>query len=197
MGLLFWKDFLDLIFPRNCPLCGGNLLDFEECFCVRCQGTLPKANFHLRPYDNELTRKIQGLTQVNRAMAFLRFSKKGKSQKILHLLKYRHKPEIGVETGKLYGQELQNAGFQSEWDLITAVPLHPLKKMGRGYNQSERFAEGLSNSLGVQTIDLIGAREIYRNPDQEIPNRATGKCRRGLCRQSGLFCFWIAGDARR
>ncbi len=160
MRLLFWKDFLDLIFPRNCPQCGKTLFDFEPCLCTICQGSLPIANFHLRPFDNELTSKIQGLTRVNRVMAFIRFSKKGKSQQLLHQLKYRNKPEIGVEMGRLYGLTLKNTGYQNEWDLIVPVPLHPLKQKRRGYNQSEKFAKGLANVLQIKTEEYLERKKF-------------------------------------
>ena len=78
MRLFFWKDFIDLIFPRNCPVCKQALFDFEPCLCTICQGMLPRANFHLHPFDNELTSKLQGLMPVHRVMAFLRFTKKRK-----------------------------------------------------------------------------------------------------------------------
>lgn len=160
MRLNFWKDFMDLIFPRNCPLCGRSLFDFEQCLCTICQGSLPVANFHLRPYDNELTSKIRGLTQVNRVMAFLRFSKKGKSQTLLHQLKYRNKPEIGEEMGRLYGLLLAQNGYLSEWDAIVPVPLHPMKHKRRGYNQSEKFALGLSGTLNVSVGNLLERRKF-------------------------------------
>lgn len=160
MRLLFLNDFLDLIFPRSCPQCGSALFDFEPCLCTVCQGSLPLANFHLRPYNNELTSKIRGLTQVNRVMAFLRFTKKGKSQKLLHQLKYRHKPEIGVELGRLYGQALVKNGFEDEWDVIVPVPLHPVKQKRRGYNQSEKFADGLSKSLSIRQADLLQRKKF-------------------------------------
>jgi ComF family protein len=160
MRLFFWKDFLDLIFPRNCPLCKQALFDFEPCLCTVCQGTLPRANFHLRPFDNELTAKLQGLMRVHRVMAFLRFSKKGKSQALLHLLKYKNKPEIGEELGRLYGLSLSQNGFSGLWDVLVAVPLHPLKKSRRGYNQSECFARGLSQSLGIPVQELLERRRF-------------------------------------
>ena len=160
MRLFFWKDFLDLIFPRNCPLCKQALFDFEPCLCTVCQGTLPRANFHLSPFDNELTSKLQGLMQVHRVMAFLRFTKKGKSQALLHLLKYKNKPEIGEELGRLYGQTLLQQGFAGLWDVLVAVPLHPLKKARRGYNQSECFARGLSQSLGIPVQELLERRKF-------------------------------------
>ena len=159
MRLFFWKDFLDLIFPRNCPLCKQALFDFEPCLCTVCQGMLPRANFHLRSLDNELTSKLQGLIPVHRVMAFLRFTKKGKSQALLHLLKYRNKPEIGEELGRLYGLSLAQNGFSGLWDVLVAVPLHPLKKSRRGYNQSECFARGLSQSLGIPVQELLERRK--------------------------------------
>lgn len=155
MRLFFWKDFIDLIFPRNCALCKRALFDFEPCLCTICQGMLPKANFHLRPFDNELTSKLQGLMPVHRVMAFLRFTKKGKSQTLLHLLKYKNKPELGEELGRLYGQSLLDNGFGGTWDVLVAVPLHPLKKQRRGYNQSECFARGLSKVLGIPYRELL------------------------------------------
>ena len=98
--------------------------------------------------------------QVNRAMAFLRFSKKGKSQKLLHQLKYRNKPEIGKEMGRLYGLTLANSGFSSEWDVIVPVPLHPMKQKRRGYNQSEKFAEGLSKPLETTVSNLLERKKF-------------------------------------
>jgi ComF family protein len=90
-----------------------------------------------------------GLTQPNLVMAFLRFSKKGDSQKILHQLKYKNRPEIGVELGRIYGNLLKESGFDKEWDQITPVPLHSLKQKRRGYNQSEQFAIGIGEAMDI------------------------------------------------
>jgi ComF family protein len=92
-------------------------------------------------------------------MAFLRFTKKGKSQALLHLLKYKNKPEIGEELGRLYGLSLSQHGFSGLWDVLVAVPLHPLKKARRGYNQSDCFARGLSKSLGIPVQELLERRK--------------------------------------
>ena len=39
-------------------------------------------------------------------------------------------------------------GF-SQFDLIIPLPLHASRKKNRGFNQSEKFAEGLSSALGI------------------------------------------------
>jgi len=155
MRLFFWNDFLDLIFPRNCPLCRRSLFDFEPCLCTICQGSLPRANFHLRAGDNELRDKLRGLMPLHRVMAFLHFTKKGKSQQLLHLLKYQNKPDVAEELGRLYGNTLNEAGFNGHWDAVVPVPLHPLKQARRGYNQSERFARGLSRAMGIPCREAL------------------------------------------
>lgn len=90
-----------------------------------------------------------GLTHPNLVMSFLRFTKKGMSQSLLHQLKYKNRPEIGAELGRIYGSILHSVNLQNNWDEITPVPLHHLKQKRRGYNQSEQFANGLSESLGI------------------------------------------------
>jgi len=144
-----FEDFLALVFPKTCCLCKRSLFDFENQLCKICIANLPIADYHLRPQNNDLVVKIMGLTHPNMVMSFLRFTKRGISQSLLHQLKYRNKPEIGAELGRIYGSLLMSHNFQDCWDQITPVPLHPLKQKRRGYNQSEQFANGLSESLGV------------------------------------------------
>ena len=155
MRLLFVKDFLDLIFPRNCELCTRALFDYEFCLCTICEGKLPITSYHLRATDNDLKDKLQGLTRVLRVLAFLKFTKYGKSQRLLHQLKYRNKPQVGYYLGKKYGQLLLKQDYSKSWDCIVPVPLHRMKLKRRGYNQSEEFAKGLAESLGIQMENIL------------------------------------------
>jgi ComF family protein len=155
MRFPIFEDFLALVFPKTCCLCKRSLFDFENQLCKICIANLPVTNYHLRPQNNELVTKIMGLTQPNLVMSFLRFTKKGVSQSLLHQLKYKNKPEIGIELGRIYGSILLSNNFQKNWDQITPVPLHPLKQKRRGYNQSEQFANGLSESLGIPVITSL------------------------------------------
>lgn len=150
MRLFFVKDFLDLVFPRNCLLCGTSLYDHENNLCIICKGTLPVTSYHLRPVDNDLCDKVKGLSNVGMVMAYLKFTKGGNSQKLLHQLKYRNKPQLGQELGLFYGKILNENGFDNRWDIIIPVPLHPLKQSRRGYNQSEKFGLGLSEAMSVK-----------------------------------------------
>ncbi|TXE14573.1 ComF family protein [Algoriphagus aquimarinus] len=150
MRLFFVKDFLDLVFPRNCLLCGRSLYDHENNLCTICKGALPVTSYHLRPVDNDLCDKVKGLSTEGMVMAYLKFTKGGNSQKLLHQLKYRNKPHLAKELGSMYGKILNQNGFAGYWDVIIPVPLHPLKQSRRGYNQSEQFGLGLSEALALK-----------------------------------------------
>lgn len=167
MHLPLFDDFLALVFPKTCCLCKRSLFEFEDQLCKPCISKLPVANYHLRPQNNDLVTKILGLTKPNLVMSFLRFTKKGHSQKLLHQLKYRNKPEIGIELGRIYGQLLKTAGFQDNWDQITPVPLHSTKFKRRGYNQSEQFALGLHTSLNVPVVLSINRRVFTETQTQK------------------------------
>jgi ComF family protein len=73
-------------------------------------------------------------------------------------LKYNNRPEVGVAMGNLYGSELVEAGLAATFDLIVPVPLHSSRLRKRGYNQSAKFAEGLSEVLNVPWEESISLR---------------------------------------
>lgn len=152
---LFFKDFLDLIFPQNCMYCGRSLFDWEFCLCNPCTSKLPVASYHLRPIDNDLTQKLQGTCPVSRCIAYLKFSRKGMSQSLLHQLKYRNKPQIGHFLGSSFGKLLLKQPYHKEWDMIVPVPLHAQKRQRRGYNQTEEFAKGLAEVLKIPVENIL------------------------------------------
>lgn len=144
----WFKHFLDIIFPHTCEACGDVLLGGENLICINCMIDLPRTNSHIQKLD-KVSNRFWGKIPVTDTITFLKFSKKGKVQKLLHALKYRNKPEVGKYLGKIYGLDLKAGGFDKKIDLIIGVPLHPTKLKQRGYNQSDCIAEGLSEALDV------------------------------------------------
>lgn len=141
-------DFLSLIFPKVCMSCGKSLFKSEENICTYCLYHLPKTNFHHHP-DNPVMKLFWGRATIFSAASLYNFMKGGKVQHLIHQLKYRGKQEIGLSLGKHYGRELKTSPFFSGVNVAIPVPLHPKKLKKRGYNQSETFAQGLSESLEI------------------------------------------------
>jgi ComF family protein len=153
------RDFVSLFFPRYCLACLGALVKGEEIICTFCISELPKTNYHLLP-TNPIEVRLARRLPFHHAWAFLKFRKEGIVQQLLHQLKYNNHPEVGVSLGRIFGYELREAGFAGEFDMIVPVPLHESRKRKRGYNQSAKFAEGLSHSLGVPWNETIAIRKV-------------------------------------
>jgi ComF family protein len=151
------KDFISLFFPNYCFGCNQSLVKGEDTLCTHCLLELPKTNYHLLE-ENAIKNKLIGRLPLKYALAFLKFRKTGIVQHLLHQLKYNNQPEVGVKLGRNYGQELFKSGFQNEFDVIVPVPLHGSRLRKRGYNQSAKFAEGLSYSLGIPWDESISIR---------------------------------------
>lgn len=156
----WFKHFLDIIYPCTCEACGEALLSGENLICTNCMIDLPRTNSHIHRLD-VVSNRFWGKIPVTDTITFMKFSKKGKVQKLLHELKYRNKPEVGKYLGKIYGVDLKAVDFDKKIDLILGVPLHPTKLVQRGYNQADCIAEGLSEALNVPYSTNIVKRLTY------------------------------------
>jgi len=123
---------------------------------------MPITNYHLFP-DNSLAQRFWGRVNITHAFAYLKYIKSGKVQQIIHSLKYGGLEEIGLLMGNWYGHELKTNQFENSFDLILPIPLHPNRKKQRGYNQSDSFAQGLSETLNVPWEDEVLIRQLSSN----------------------------------
>jgi ComF family protein len=154
-------DLIALIYPEVCYACSDNLNAGEEFVCTTCRLHFPYTNIHLLPpSENPLARRFYGRLEIENVLSFFTFTRAGRVQELLHNLKYKNEPELAAFLGKWYGAELKKYGFAESFDLIIPVPLHKAKLRQRGYNQSEKFAEGLAVSLGLP-ISTTLVRNIY------------------------------------
>lgn len=154
-------DFVSLFFPNYCLACNSSLVSGEETFCTRCIINLPKTNYEV--HHNVIIDKLAGRLPLRYGMAFLKMKKGGIVQKMLHQLKYHHHPEIGIKLGKVFGHELLKQDLGKAFDIIIPVPLHVSRLRKRGYNQSAKFAEGLSHSLSVPWDESVSIRKGKTN----------------------------------
>jgi ComF family protein len=153
------KDFLALFFPNYCLGCNQTLVKGEDTLCTHCLLELPKTHYH-RQNENPIKTRIEARLTINHAWAYLKFRKTGIAQHLLHQLKYNNHPEVGIKLGRAYGFDLAKAGYANSFDLIVPVPLHPSRKIKRGYNQSAKFAEGLSVELKIPFDDDVSLRTV-------------------------------------
>jgi ComF family protein len=140
------SDSVSLIFPVLCAACGNGLYKGEEHICTKCLYELPKTNFHMQA-DNPVARLLWG-----RVNAYYLFNKGGKVQELIHQFKYKGQKEVGATIGKQLAHELKASEWLSGIDAIIPVPLHAAKLKKRGYNQSEYFANGISEIAQIPVL---------------------------------------------
>jgi ComF family protein len=154
-----FQDFVSLIFPNHCLSCELSLVKGEDLVCTRCMLQMPQTNYHLDS-ENALKKRLSGRIKLDYVMALFRFSKNGRVQGILHALKYKNQPDLAVMLGHVYGERMRAAKFTNACDLIVPVPLHASRLRRRGYNQSAKFAEGLSEKLEIPYSDDYMERKV-------------------------------------
>ena len=141
-------DMYKLFYPTACAGCGKVLVKGEDVICLHCRQRLPQTNFHLQP-GNRMEKHFWGKVDFERAAAFVHFHKNSGVQRMLHMLKYNGRRDVGYYLGRLYGAELKSTNPFCEADLVIPVPLHPSKQRRRGFNQAETIARGLADELEI------------------------------------------------
>jgi len=159
-----FDDFINLLFPDLCILCGRALQKNEHQLCLSCLHDIPKTNYHLIE-GNPIEKRFWGKVPIFRATSYFFFQKGSSFQKLLHILKYKGNKEIGELLGKYAAIDLLDSPDFTSIDFIIPVPLHPKKYKLRGYNQSEWISKGISEILNkpLDTTTLLRVRE---NPTQ-------------------------------
>jgi ComF family protein len=107
---------------------------------------------------------------IERAAAFSYYNKGSRIRNLIHNLKYKGIREIGYELGRIYGQSLKSSGFICDIDLVIPVPLHPVKKRIRGFNQSESISRGIAD-ITMLPVDVNSLARIMVSATQTKRSR--------------------------
>lgn len=142
------NDLIGLLLPDLCNGCGTQLFHGEKLICTECLIKIPYTDHHLFP-DNKTEQKFWGRLKIESGISMLHFKKGTCVQNLIHSLKYKNKPDLGVLLGQLLGEKLKHVERLKDVDLIIPVPLHKKRAAERGYNQSECIADGISETLRI------------------------------------------------
>ena len=125
-----------LLFPKRCAVCDATLQDGEEALCFRCNMDMPRTHYH-EEKDNEVEKMFWGKMPLARATSYIFYQKGGDFRRVLHLLKYHGRKDLGLTMGRFMATDISRSGFFEGIDVIVPIPLHPTRQRERGYNQSE------------------------------------------------------------
>lgn len=144
-----FKDFLFTFFsifiPNKCIVCQQELNDSEFYICPSC---LTNLNYYEN--DREKTFSLFKFTKV--------------SQRLIWLLKYDSRPEVGIYLGKFFCELLLKNSLLStniKYNLIP-IPLHPKRLKKRGYNQAEKICQGFI-AINNKMFSILNSVERIKN----------------------------------
>jgi len=144
---------VNLLFPELCVACETELSVKEKYICYGCWETIHFTYFEGFKEPSSLDKLFWGRVLLEGTYAMFYFQREKASQKLLHALKYQFKGNLGVHLGSVAAQRLQNHAIFKDVQALIPVPLHPKKAFIRGYNQSEKIAQGIASVWNIPIIN--------------------------------------------
>jgi ComF family protein len=145
------RGLLELLYPNECPGCG--VRTEQSLVCRSCFSSFRDADRTI------LTAETPAST--DHPIALWIFEENAPVQKVMHQIKYGNRPWLGERVGFLLGQKLLSINDPEISAVVVPVPLHPSRRFGRGYNQSEWIARGVARRLAlpISKDALVRSRE--------------------------------------
>lgn len=160
----FTKNALNLLFPNKCPICDN--LSYKA-ICKECESKIKFINepiclFCGRPLPSNLKSKESCRECKNKNFKFSSarsiFYYSGVIEKSIKSFKYRKNKKLAkyyIELIKEKNYNLKLKDFIKGIDCVVCVPMHPLKKWERSYNQSEVFAILVSREFNLPFYNIL------------------------------------------
>lgn len=139
-----------LLFPPKCVLCGRVLDSDETDLCRACRVEAP-----------ECPLRKQKRSFLDSWVAIWYY--KGYIRKSILRYKFGRARHYAHAYGRLLAMKLQQE-YPDGFDLLTWVPISPIRKLGRGYDQVELLAKAVGRELGMEPMRTL--RKIRHNRPQ-------------------------------
>ena len=147
------KAFLELLFPRLCPVCGKRLEVEEEYLCGNCLEDFPYT-WSWAFGENPVERRMWERVGIVAAASLYFYRKEGGYGELVRKVKYGGDTALGRWLGRELGRRMDESGRFVGIQAIVPVPLHPLRRWRRGYNQAEIIAQGIAEGLGGVKVEM-------------------------------------------
>ncbi len=145
-----YHSLVNLLFPPKCILCGNLLERQEQDLCRNCRVNGPEY-----PIRKERLQFLDSFTAV--------WYYEGSVRRSLLRYKFYGARSYAPGYGRLLAMKLLQAHPEG-FDCLTWVPVSPLRKLRRGYDQVELLAKAVGRELGMQPVPLL--KKVRHNRPQ-------------------------------
>ena len=158
----FLQGVLELTFPDNCLLCRQFLNSHHQRqLCTHCLGSLAFNPTALRRQTAPVA------FAFDHAWSVCLYNEQ--AQKLLHAFKYNAKTSLCKTFVPLMIDFIDRHHIPlQKFDLITPIPLHPVRLRERGYNQSALLSLGLSRHYGILHTENLLIRQKKTRTQTEL-----------------------------
>ena len=188
------KLFLDMLYPRRCPVCHDIAVPGGSRICNVCRGKLKpitgprcfRCSKPLKREEQEYCKDCRKTRLFDQGIGIFPYG--SVLQESLFKLKYGKRQEYGSFYGQIaavYSREIiRNWGVE----IIIPIPLHRKRMEKRGYNQAELIAEALGKTLCIPVDSRLMKRKVNTRPQKELDYRER--------KQNMKNAFFLKGENR-
>lgn len=171
-----------LMFPGSCPVCGevepqyitgdGNAYICPACerklqrvrqpVCLRCGKPLGEGGAR-REYCLDCVKKKHFFEQGRAVFVY-----QGAITRSMYRLKYSNRRDYAPVFAKEAYKELGDWIGRIQPQALIPVPLHPMRRRSRGYNQAELIAGALSRLTGIPMEKRLVVRKVNTSPQKKL-----------------------------
>ncbi|HUT25320.1 MAG TPA: ComF family protein [Sumerlaeia bacterium] len=169
------QGLFDLMLPLVCSACGERLEAGDDTICRRCRASIEQIGRGVCPLCGHPTPRAVGRRCPNCPPAPVHFDSaraaflyRGAFAEMFRSFKYGHRLELGLPLARAMFMALRPlCESEDRPDLLIPVPLHFLRGLRRGYNQSEVIAEEFARLAGIECAGNVLLRVRY-TPAQSL-----------------------------
>ncbi len=142
---LLRNSWSNLLFPPVCIHCGARIASQKDYLCPECLNQIEYLSPPLLKIEGKSYDYLVTIAQYRKVVV-----------SIIHNLKFYNLSSISDFIANLIYQQIKNFKLILDVNLITAVPLHSVRKRERGYNQAGLIAKKLALLLACEySSDII------------------------------------------
>lgn len=157
--LRLWADSLGrVLLPVTCEVCGRTLVRGEEVMCIHCLAEMPRVEAHAQQFSIIHKRLASPGLPVEKAASWFYYYRDNPYARMLQAAKYNGRPRLARALGRAFAAEIASSGFFTGIDAIVPMPLAPLRRLARGFNQSEEIARGVAQVIGLPLMSVLRGR---------------------------------------
>jgi ComF family protein len=176
------QSVLDLLYPPQCEICGGQLLDNDTYVCQACT---QKISFITSPRCPRCSRPIHTRNGTDQLCGVCRIQKRpvlsrviagaeypGSVQQLIHQYKYRRHQYLSVPLAEIICHNADLTDVLAETDWLVPIPLHWTRARWRGFNQARTLARHISKRFTVPVLPKRNFKRVRRTAPQVQLNAA-------------------------